>query len=172
MGTKYIDVPASDLLGTLENICEKIEKAGGTCSKGQSGQEITFDIMLPKSTVILKIYTSLGAGDNSVRDCGKDAVRIVIGTLVENDRFKPLDKSRRIYRTAPKGNHDNRVKAFLDRLTQALREEYKKAKSHPTCFDCGRPMQLRENSKTKHKFWGCSGYPSCKKTFNHVKKET
>lgn len=32
----------------------------------------------------------------------------------------------------------------------------------PACEDCGRPMRLRDSAKGR--FWGCSGYPNCKKT--------
>jgi DNA topoisomerase-3 len=43
----------------------------------------------------------------------------------------------------------------------------------PDCPDCGKPMRLRQGGKSKGKgkgkskpssFWGCSGYPDCKKT--------
>lgn len=167
MGSKYIDVPAAALLATLTAICEKVSAVGGKCSKGQSGREVTFDIAPPKTPVFLRVYTSLGAGDDAVRGCGEDAVRLVVGAEIDG-RYRPLGKSRRIYRTAPKGKHEERVKAFLDRLTQALREGYAQAKDHPVCFECGKPFQLRENKSTKNKFWGCTGYPSCKRTFNYV----
>lgn len=164
MGSKYIDVPAKSLVETLTTICEKVSKVGGRCSKGQSGREVTFDISPPDTPVFLRVYTSLGTGADTVRGCGEDAVRLVVGAEV-NGKYHPLGKSRRIYRTAPKGNHEERVKAFLDRLTQALREGYAQAKNHPVCKVCGNPFQLRENKSTKVNFWGCTGYPSCKRTF-------
>ena len=33
----------------------------------------------------------------------------------------------------------------------------------PTC-ECGAKMRARENPRTKKLFWGCSEYPSCKRT--------
>lgn len=29
------------------------------------------------------------------------------------------------------------------------------------CPDCGSPMQLRTNHRTKQPFYGCSNYPEC-----------
>jgi len=168
--SKYVEVSAESLLATLTQICEKVTNAGGTCNQGQSGREITFDIAPPDTTVFLRVFTSLGAGDQSVRGCGKDAVRLVVGANV-GDKYKPLAPSRRIYRTAPQGDHEGRVQAFLDRLTQALREGYKQAATHPICRVCENPFSLRENTKNKSKFWGCTGYPECKRTFNYVESE-
>jgi len=163
--SKYIEIPAAALLSTLTTICEKVSKAGGQCSKGKSGREVTFDITPPNTPVFLRVFTSLGAGDSSVRGCGEDAVRLVIG-FNGDKKFRPLAKSRRIYRTAPKGSHEERVQAFLDRLTQALREGYKSAATHQKCFKCGKPMQLRTNKKKGNQFWGCIGYPECRSTLN------
>jgi hypothetical protein len=164
MGSKYIEVPAAALLGVLEAICTKVTAVGGACSKGQAGREVTFDITPPNTPVFLRVYTSLGAGDYSVRGCGEDAVRLVVG-FQDGERFRPLAKSRRIYRTAPKGEHEVRVKAFLDRLTQALRDGYKQAATHPVCKVCEHPFQVRENKQNGSKFWGCTGYPECRRTF-------
>ena len=165
MGTKYIDVPAAALLATLTAICQKVTKVGGKCEQGQSGREITFDISPPDTPVFLRVYTSLGAGDDSVRGCGEDAVRLTLGAVI-NDKYRPLAKSRRIYRTAPKGEHKARVQAFLDRLTQALREGYKSAHDQPICRACGNPLQIRENKKNGSKFLGCTDYPQCRSTAN------
>jgi hypothetical protein len=165
MGSKYIDIPADALLATLTAICEKVTKAGGTCKQGQSGREVTFDIQPPNTPVFLRVYTSLGAGDDTVRGCGEDAVRLTIGAEV-NGQYRSLAKSQRIYRTAPKGNHEDRVKAFLGRLTQALRDGYKSAATHPICRVCDNPFQLRENKQNGSKFWGCTSYPECRSTLN------
>jgi hypothetical protein len=173
MGSKFIDVPAAALLATLSVICEKVTKAGGSCKQGKSGREVTFDVTPPNTPVFLRVYTSLGVGDDSVRDCGKDAVRLTVGSLIDG-KYHPLAKSRRIYRTAPKGDHDARVQAFLDRLTQALRDGYKTAKDQPICRVCENPFQIKENKTTGNKFWGCTGYNSkakCQRTFNYIEEE-
>lgn len=36
----------------------------------------------------------------------------------------------------------------------------------PNCPVCGKVMNLRTQKSTGHPFWGCSGYPDCKKTMN------
>lgn len=35
------------------------------------------------------------------------------------------------------------------------------------CQRCGRLATLRENPKTLSRFWGCSGYPTCRWTYPH-----
>ena len=37
---------------------------------------------------------------------------------------------------------------------------------HKECPKCGSRMKVRRNSKDGSKFWGCSGYPTCKHTEN------
>jgi hypothetical protein len=167
MGSKYIAVPADALNRTLAAISEKVHKAGGRCNTGRAGHEVVFELTPPNAAATLRVYSSLGLGEDSVRGCGEDAVRLVVG-WEDGTKWRPLGKSRRIYRTAPQGPHEERVQAFLDRLTQALREGYAEAARHPVCHDCGRPMQLRTNTVTGNQFWGCCGYPECKKTFNYT----
>ena len=35
------------------------------------------------------------------------------------------------------------------------------------CPECGNKMILRKSHKNKSKFWACSGYPDCDKTFEY-----
>jgi hypothetical protein len=168
MGTKYVEVPADALNRTLADIGRKIEAAGGRFHPGRQGREVVFDITPPRASVTLRVYTSLGLGEDSVRGCGEDAVRLVLGyDDPKTEKFRPLGKSRRIYRTAPQGPEEERIAAFLDRLTQALREGYAAAARHPTCPECDRPMQLRTNRQKGNKFLGCVGYPECRKTASY-----
>ena len=52
-----------------------------------------------------------------------------------------------------------KLHVFLD---AAKKKEIAVNKNVPKCPDCGRPMRRRKG-KTGF-FWGCSGYPACKKT--------
>jgi hypothetical protein len=104
----------------------------------------------------------MAMGEDSVRGCGEDAVRVVVGVKTEH-AFRPLHKSRKLLRTAPTlMAHDVRVGVFLTRLVEALREAAKRARVVETCRACGSPMAER---KGKHgAFLGCTSYPQCRET--------
>jgi hypothetical protein len=162
-GTRYIEVPATKILAEMRAIGGAIQDKGGKCDEGLSGQEIHFDFTPPNRQTVVRVYTSLGIGHLAVRECGKDAVRIVVGAA-RNSRFRPLGTQRRIYRTAIQGTYEKRVAAFLKRLRDAIRECYRIALQFPCCPVCNAPMALRSNKKSGHKFYGCVGYPECKGT--------
>lgn len=163
MGARYIEIPANALTGAIDDIGNLVTKAGGSITKGNAGRERTYDLVPHRGKGRVRIYTSLSCGAGSVRGCGEDAVRIVIGHE-EDGRFRPHGKGRRIYRTAPKGDPKMRIKAFLDRLTGALREAYGAAMAVPSCPKCESVMALRTARERGTKFWGCSRYPDCKGT--------
>lgn len=163
---RFVSVPATDLIEELEYIGRKVEYSGGSFNWNVQGKEKIFELQPPRSKGIVRVFTSLAIGDDSVRGCGKDAVRVVTGVKVENSRtkkltFRPIAESRKILRTAPQGAQ-NRVRVFLDRLTAAIREAYTTASRAIECPSCGGYMILR---KGKHgEFFGCSSYPNCKRT--------
>jgi len=165
---RFVNIPAEDIKRCLNDICEKVSEAGGVCSEGTSGKEVTFDIQPPGVKTFVRVFTSLGRGSSSVRGCGEDAVRLIVGFMGKDrrdrDRFFTVRK-KTVYRTAPQNDDESvRVEAFLERFKEAIRGGYKIAKLHPHCPDCGAPMAIRENRATKHEFLGCSKYPQCKKT--------
>lgn len=163
MATRYIEVPADQLLATVREVGHKVAEAGGDYRKIKAGDEVAYAITLPSQHggTQIRVYTSLREGDDTVRGCGEDAIRVVFGTTCEGD-FRPLSKSRRIFRTAGKGTTDERVAMFLDRFTQALREVYALAVRVPRCPACERHMVLRKGSRGD--FYGCLGFPECKAT--------
>lgn len=170
-GKRYIEVPADDLLGMLRDVGTKVRGAGGNCVEGVQGREVVFDIVPPEREAFLRVFTTLTRGADTVRDCGADAIRLVVGHRWAGDdgkiRFGPLARSRKLLRTAPKGTEEERITAFLERLKGALRDGYREALSHPTCPKCGNVMRLREpreGGKQFKPFWGCVGYPKCKET--------
>lgn len=163
-GSRYVEVPANTLLAVLTDICVKVKGAGGAAKHWTHGNEVVFDLQPKDRTTFVRVYTSLAEGDNSVRACGEDAVRLLVGTEF-GGKFRPLSKSRRIYRTAPAGPEPQRVEAFLRRLTEALREVYRQAaKDHPNCPRCGSPMARRKAGKTNNEFYGCLKFPDCRGT--------
>lgn len=162
-GTRYIDVPAIDLLTELRAIGESIKGINGQVTEGTSGQEMIVDFTPPYCRACVRVYTSLGIGRVAVRGCGQDAVRLILGTIYKG-KFKPLGNKRRLYRTAPRGKRQARVQAFLERLKVAIRDYYREALHVPTCPNCDEAMALRSTKDGGRKFYGCVGYPDCKGT--------
>jgi hypothetical protein len=175
MAKRFIEVPAADLLTELRLISEAVRAKGGKVRENVHGKEIVFDITPPDCLALVRVYTSLASGQDSVRDCGEDAVRLIIGAIPveletrarafgdEPPRFKPLGKSTRIYRTAPQGPTPERVAIFLGRLRDAIRENYRIALHTPTCPTCkAAPMAMREGPRGP--FYGCTRFPNCRGT--------
>jgi hypothetical protein len=178
---RYVEIPADAMLGELRAVGAAVASKGGSCAEGVSGREIVFDIHPPDRLAFVRVYTSLATGAAAVRDCGEDAVRLVLGALVpmssaadsrggtitrgEKAVFRPLDKGRRIYRTAPKGSEGERVTAFLERFKEALRDSYRAALHAPTCPVCKvAPMAERSTKDKTRKFLGCVRFPECRGT--------
>lgn len=159
---RYVEVSSKSMQRLLEEVGRGVQRAGGKTEYNLAGREIVFDVLPPKSSGVLRVFTSLAHGEDTVRDCGADAVRLVVGALDEK-RFRPSSQSRRIYRTAPTHlPHDEREKVFLERLREAMREEYARAMHVPTCPACARAMIMRKGKSGM--FWGCAAFPKCKQT--------
>jgi hypothetical protein len=163
-GSRFVAVPADRLLAELRDIGARVVEAGGTFVEGRQGREILFDVGPRGSKAVVRVYTSLALGAKEVRDCGDDAVRIVVGTVTP-DRFQPLDESRKVLRTAPHGDGD-RIGTFLERLRRMIRLAYDEARGVPGCTLCGLPMALRTTKDKTRRFYGCTGYPACRGTRN------
>ena len=111
---------------------------------------------------MVRVYTSLARGAGEVRDCGEDAVRLVVGVDTP-ERFRPLESGQKILRTAPQGAAD-RVAAFLARLRKELRDAYLRALRVPACPACGRAMAERVARGNGSRFYGCLAWPACTST--------
>jgi hypothetical protein len=159
---RFVEIPAPALIETIESIGTAVEKRGGWISRSTSGREVVYDLSPHKGRGHVRVFTSLANGEATVRDCGKDAVRIVVGHNDNDGRFRPHGKGRRIYRTAPAGDESARVTAFLDRLKGALREAYGAAMVVPECPLCEATMARRKTKATGSEFWGCSRFPDCR----------
>lgn len=172
MTTTFVAIPADRLLATLDEIGKKISDKGGRYTReAKKGSEIVAEFTLPATEsraefITLKLYTSITEGAVEVRPSGEDAIRIVIGSI-STEQFKAVRDSILVKRTAPNGIED-RVGAFLERLTLTLRDAYRFGLGVPVC-ECGHHMARREpgrdgGGKKFDPFWGCTTYPLCKKT--------
>lgn len=161
-GPRYVEIPADRLLGLLRDIGAKVTAKGGAFVEGTMGREVVVDLFPPHGRASVRIFTSLANGAATARDCGEDAVRIVLGTTVDG-RWRPLGESEKILRTAPRDAAD-RVEAFLERLKVRAREVYLEARDTPACPTCGRAMAMREARASGSRFWGCCAFPACRGT--------
>jgi len=166
---RYVEIPADALLGELAKVTAGVRSKGGKVEERTDGREVVFEITPPERITFVRVYTSLARGADAVRDCGEDAVRLVLGAYIPGlgniPVFKPLAKSRRIYRTAPKGSDEERVAAFLERFKEALRDSYRAALHAPTCPSCKlAPMAERSTKDGGRKFLGCVRFPECRGT--------
>lgn len=159
-GARFVEVPADRLVAELDSIGAAVAARGGSAAWRVRGRERVFDLTVPGAGAQVRVFTSLAVGQDQVRDCGKDAVRVCVGAL-DGERFRPTEKGTKLLRTAPAGEED-RVGAFLARLREALRGAYRRAQAVRPCPDCGRPMARREGRNGA--FLGCTGYPACKTT--------
>lgn len=163
----FLHVPADRFLAKLDEIGQKIATKGGRYTKEDTkkGSEIVYEIALPPSPnraefIVMKVYTSIAVGSSEARPVGEDAIRVLVGSISTGD-FKKLREPATVKRTAPNDVED-RVGAFLERLTETLRKQYKFALSVPICPSCGHHMAERDGKKGK--FWGCTSYPNCART--------
>lgn len=167
-GGTFVSVPAASLEALVEEIRIGVEKKGGRVEWSKAGRERVADVIVPSGASAIRIFTSLSAGERAARECGKDAVRVVVGALnptaaQPKRRFQATEAPLRVFRTAPRNLPEaERVAAFLERLRETLRASYRAALDVPRCPLCPRGMVPRTGSRGS--FWGCSGYPDCRGT--------
>ena len=169
VSSRYVEIPAEALLARLTSIGESVTQRGGVAERGREGREVVFDLSHHQTGVRIRIYTTLTEGADTARDCGTDAIRVVVGTMAQKKgqkyRFHSLVPPRKMLRTAPVDlPEEERVEAFLSRLVQATREAYVSAGRIPTCPKCGGAMAERRVKKTGKNFYGCLFYPHCNGT--------
>lgn len=168
MGKRFVDVPSAVLLEKLNEVGDLIKGRDGSYAEGVQGREVYYDFFPHNPRVAgvhIRVYTTVTRGAGSVRDCGEDAIRVVVGAMA-GGKFRSLVKPRKVLRTAPaRETEEERVQIFLDRLVEIIREAYREARNVPECAQCGLPMAVRER-KTGGEFYGCVGFPNCRGTAN------
>lgn len=163
-GPRFVEVPSDRFQAALDEIGKAVEAKGGSATWTKAGRERVWELRLPARggsfVRMVRVFTSMAIGAAQARDCGEDAVRVVVG--FETDKgFKPVEAGQKILRTAPAAAPD-RPGIFLDRLRDNLRSAYTRATKIQTCPSCGRPMVERAG-KTGG-FYGCTGFPECRVT--------
>lgn len=167
---RFVEISAAQLLDCLREVGLKVTAAGGHCEESVQGREVVFTLHhhAVGSNAVVRVYTTLTHGASRLRECDSDAMRVVVG-VERLGKFKPLGKSRKILRTAPAGLPESeRPHACLDRLVEAIRDQYKAVRQVPECPQCGSPMALRQPKKGQdfRPFFGCVDFPRCKGSRN------
>lgn len=98
----------------------------------------------------LRIYTGIVHGNS--REVGKDAIRVVLFLRLNDGKIIKLSGSKRV----------NRVRGWKKNLQDRIDNWIQDFPIHKC--ECGCPMFVRKGKNGK--FYGCSNYPSCKKTKN------
>jgi hypothetical protein len=162
MGTRYVEIPAVRFIEKLEKAGEAVKDKGGSFGWIVQGRERVFELRPPDSQAFVRIYTTLALNVETARDCGEDAVRIVVlvphPLAVTEGKYRAVREPVKILRTAPQNSPD-RVGYFLERMMASVRGAYQDARNIPSCPDCLSPMVLREGKFGK--FYGCLRYPQC-----------
>jgi hypothetical protein len=97
----------------------------------------------------LRVYTGIVPSGNS-RGVGEDAMRCTIFWRSEDGVVKMVGGSKRVHRVRGwRKNLQNRIDTWHELLG-------------PKCPECGQLMVERDGRNGK--FFGCTGYPECKKT--------
>jgi hypothetical protein len=162
-GARFVEVPADRLMEELSVIGLSVEEIGGRYVRRREGREVVVDVVPPGGRAMVTVYTSLAEGALELRDCGEDAVRILV-TVELPEGVRPLEDGQKVLRTAPRDAKD-RVGTFLERLRGEVREAYKRALHVPTCPSCASPMAVRHpKDEPKRKFYGCIRFPTCRGT--------
>lgn len=163
---RFVEIPEDRLRAALDDVAAKILAKGGDAGWSTRGNERVFNFSPCGKGPIgaaVAVYTTLDArtSGGTARGCGEDAVRIVLVVEKAGGAVRPIAPGRKILRTAPAGASD-RVQAFLDRLTEAMRDAYRTACNLPVCPKCGRALVERKTRDGARSFMGCVGYPDCR----------
>jgi hypothetical protein len=96
---------ASDLNNTT--IKEFFQKKNWKENNDLSGNEIIYDFSIVNTSKVIRVYTSISKTSQTMREKGKDAIRLFLFDVIEQ---KPKSKSFRVYRTENwKENLKNKV---------------------------------------------------------------
>lgn len=159
---RFVSIPAHRIEELAALIACGVEARGGTTRWVVEGRERVFEITPPGARARVRFFSTLTTGAADVRECGADAARVVV-IAVDGEKTRPLEKAKRILRTAPrKLPEDRRIEAWIARVKTALRAGYVRARAVQACPDCGAPMAQRKSSHGP--FMGCSTYPRCRAT--------
>lgn len=117
MTSRFVEVPAIAIRARLS-------AAGFRLMPAVRGEEV-YERAHDKAPIYtVKVYSSIQRGQEEVRECGSDAIRVVaILTNPGTGKSYPIFKSARVYRTGS-------VEAVLKRMMERARAAYARCNEH------------------------------------------
>ena len=146
--------------------------------------EITYMTPIPGMDGIeLRVFTTIQAGVS--RDCGTDAIRIVLFDVSDPDFDRPIGSQGKILRVP--GWQDRLIERVELMIKSAftlkkcpdghylvVRTAKAKDTTNVKCPECGANMIVRTARRGKfagQKFLGCSNFPDCRETLEYTGDE-
>ena len=118
--SRFVQVPADAIRGRLT-------AAGFKLISAASGEEIYVRAHDRDIRYAIKVYSSIQRGAGDARDCGEDAIRVVVvhytGTLGGNSEWLYPDAARGVFK-ATRVFRTGTVDGVLDRMIERAREAY------------------------------------------------
>jgi len=147
MSSRYRPINRSEFAKMMGEMGFEEVKVSG-CS------EHVYERMIPRNDgspprFSVRIFSSVDVATGMTRDCGEDAIRIL---LQDHDIKRPV-QSWRAFRT----------ENALTNMRERAREAWKFAVNQANRCDCGSFMVERK-SKSRGPFLGCAAFPVCRKT--------
>ena len=128
-----------------DEICGMLKDNGFVQIRLDGVQEIVMAKLIAPN-ISMRVYTSVESG--VVRDCGEDAIRIVLCSKNAVGEIKVIGTSKRV----------NRTQNWRERLQERI-ESWEEMLG-PPCAKCGAKTVERKGKFGK--FWGCTNYPNCR----------
>lgn len=106
----------------------------------------------------VRVYSSVDVRTGHTRDCGDDAIRVVMVDQSTGRATKIMGEAR----NQKTGTRINRTKGAMDNLEKRVRQYLLMGTKDYTCPKCGGLMAVRKGPNGK--FLGCRAYPECNGT--------
>ena len=150
MGSRYVPI-------SREQFTAQMDKAGFCSVAVPDCLEMVFERQIVWHTTPLpyavRVYSTIDVRTDDSRDCGADAIRVVLIERSTTVLGKVIAAQRKVLRT----------KSALENTLERARELWRYALNRD--HYCGRCQALLVERESKHgKFFGCSHYPECKFT--------
>lgn len=107
----------------------------------------------------IRVYSSVDVRTGRTRDCGDDAIRVVMVHQATGKAKKIMGEKA----NASTGTRINRTKNAMVNLEKRVRQ-YMLMGTFYRCEKCGGLMAVRTNKSNGEKFLGCLDYPECNGT--------
>lgn len=144
-GERYVPITHTEMADLLERDMGFHRADESTCwemiwvrdVETRSGQKFPYQV---------KVYSTIDLRTRVTRECGQDAIRLVLIDTITGRPVKKADK--RVFRT---------MNALIN-LRKRARDLFKYVIEGPHCPKCSSVMVKRTGGPGNHEFWGCSHY--------------